>query len=132
MTNQIIADVSVDPHATQWYGNLIVKNIRHKDGSAVTIHKFLGVGFKSPSLVNPSNFWYETKPYVEINAQIADRQVSADTFIVAARLNFPNQYTIDKSSGTQLTFGINGNLIKDPEHWTKSFVFTADIEPRAD
>jgi len=129
MTKKIIADVSLSPDATQWYGRLEVKNIRHEDGSAVTIHKFLGVAFKSPALVNPSNFWYQTHPYVEIDAKISDKQIDATTFHVEAKLTFKTEYTINKDTGTELHYGVNGNLIKDPSYWTKSFVFAADSWP---
>ena len=129
MTHKIIADVTVDSTATKWYGKLIVKNIRYEDGSPVHIKKYLAVAFKSPALVNSSNFWYETKPYVEINAKISDQRVSDTTVHVLAQLNFPNEYTIDKSTGTQLNFGINGNLIDHPTTWTKSFVFAVDSHP---
>ena len=51
-------------------GNLSVRNIRLRDGSAVTIKEFLGVGFCSLGVINLSSFRYNTKPYVEISAKI--------------------------------------------------------------
>ena len=124
MTN-ITADVHVSKDATKFYGKLIVTNIRYEGGGMVDVKSFLGVGFRSPAPVTAAEFWYETKPYVDITPNIYSLPLP-DEFVITAKLNFPEEYTIGSSTGTQLNFGINGDLISDPKRWTESLELFTD------
>jgi len=124
----ILADVAVGEGANPNYGQLIISNIRYEDGSAVSIKGFLGIVFLSPASVAPRDFFYSTSPWVDIKAQTTNVVIGPSTFEVTAQLEFANAYTISPT-GTRLTFGINGDLTKNPELYTTSFLFAADQLP---
>ena len=130
MTGKILFDVSVGPNATEWYGQLIVEKIHYEDGSLVTIHKYLGIRFKSPAAVSATDVQSLTNPWTEISPETSNEQIDATTYQVVAKLAVGDKYTINQGD-TQFRFGINGDLTKDPSKWTESFKLAADSLPDA-
>jgi hypothetical protein len=124
---KIVYDASVEPNANPNYGQITVTNIRYDDGSSVSIQRFLGIIFDSPAVVGATDFWASTDPWMDIKADFTSEQIEATRFAISGQLNFPNSYTFKTSD--KLFFGINGDLTKDPDRYTKSFVFAPDQVP---
>lgn len=51
----ILFDIAVDGGASQWYGVISITNIRHRNGTAVEVDSFLGLKFRSPAQVQPTD-----------------------------------------------------------------------------
>ncbi|KND92249.1 hypothetical protein TOPH_03220 [Tolypocladium ophioglossoides CBS 100239] len=123
----ILYDASVSRDASEWYGTMSVTNLRNNDGSVVRIKQFLGVIFRSPAQVSATDFNGSTNPWAEITAEVANEQIDSSSFVVTAKLSIAKGFTF--SSGDTFSWGINGNLTKDPEAWAQSFVFAVDRIP---
>ncbi|KAM0265157.1 hypothetical protein ACHAQJ_000310 [Trichoderma viride] len=118
---------AVGSGATQYYGTIIVSDIQYDDGSRVTIDSFLGVTFTSPASLAATDINLSTSPWQDVTPGISSVQISDATFLITANLQFPGTYTFNTSD--TITFGINGDLTKDPDTYTKSFIFAADALP---
>ncbi len=123
---KLLCDAHVDKNATQYYGKLILSNIRHENGSEVTIKKFLGVKFKSP--LSPAGIGIEPSPWFELIPDISTESLDASTVAVTARLELPTSRTFDPLTD-KLDFDINGNLTDKPEVYEKSVELYADHLP---
>ena len=53
----------------------------------------------------------------------SQQRFSVYSIVITLQLNFEKEYTIDYTTGTTFTFGINGNLIKNPDLYRKTLVF---------
>ena len=42
-------DAIVGSGANEWYGTIVVSNLRYEDGSAVAVNQFLEFNFRSPA-----------------------------------------------------------------------------------
>ncbi|KAI1074054.1 putative hydroxymethyltransferase [Whalleya microplaca] len=104
---KIICNASVLDSSTEWYGELIVDNIRYEDGTPVTVNKYLGVKFIAPK-------W--TDDLEEIYTDPIDSQTTG----VTAKIGFQTSYTFDADD--KIIWAINGNLITDSERYTNGTV----------
>ena len=124
--SQILFDIKVGSAESQYYGRLILSNMRYEDGSMVNINKFLGVLFISPAAVSEVDFTYSLNPWEQIKPEINAEQINDSTFAITAKLSV-RDYTFNSDS--ILDFGINGDLTENPERYTKSFQLAADQLP---
>ncbi|KAI4861794.1 putative hydroxymethyltransferase [Hypoxylon rubiginosum] len=123
----IIFDVKVGDGAGEWYGTLVVSNIRYEDKSAVTINEYLGVTFKSPFVTAPITANTAISPWQQTTANIAIEPIDDKTVAVTAQIIVGSPHTFQASDS--ITFGINGNLTVDSDTWTGSFALYADDLP---
>ncbi|POR33717.1 Uncharacterized protein TPAR_06093 [Tolypocladium paradoxum] len=126
MSTKILYDAVVGPGANEWYGTLVVTNIRYDGGGTVTVQKFLGVEFLSPATVAATDINVLTNPWVQVTPEVTNEQIDSSTFSITAKLNVDNSVSL---TGTTITIGINGDLTKDSDRYTTSFVFVADGIP---
>jgi hypothetical protein len=106
-SKKVVCDVVVDPTASKWYGTLVTKNIRYEDDTPVTIQKFLGVKFESPTvkaaiIVNP-----QLHPYQPISLEITTEKIG-QTLDVTAKIGVKESHKFQKDD--TLTWQINGDL----------------------
>ncbi|KAM4054866.1 hypothetical protein HRG_014932 [Hirsutella rhossiliensis] len=127
MAKDILYDATVTPGATEYYGSMVLTNIRYKDGGSVTVKDFLGIIFKSPASVEGKYIYGSTNPWVELNPETINEQINSSTFVVTAKLHTGKTYKFNASD--TITFGINGDLTQDTDRYTESFVLTADEVP---
>lgn len=125
--SSITYKAEVGPGATQYFGQLKVSNLQYEDGSQVTIKDFLGLTFTSPAKVEPKDINVSTNPWQEVTPEVNFNQIDTSTFLITVKLKFPGNYKFNLSD--TITFGINGDLTKDPDTYLKSFIFDADELP---
>lgn len=123
----ITYDAIVAPGANQWYGSIVLSNLKNDDGSAVQVSKFLSFDFKSPADVTSTSIYPSLMSWVATTVDVKSAQIDASTFSVSAQLNFDQSHVMD--SRDQITIGINGDLTQDPDRYLKSFVIAADRTP---
>jgi len=120
-------DAIVGSGANEWYGTIIVSNLRYEDGSAVAVNQFLEFNFRSPANLDATAIQPSFSTWV-IDAITADAtQIGDGTFDVTAMIRYTTSYTMQP--GDQITIGVNGDLLTDPQTWLDSFVFAADQAP---
>lgn len=125
-TKKIIYDAVVGAGAGQWYGTIVLSNIRYDDGSAVAIQKFFAIVFLSPASVSNSDISVSTNPWVEVDPKVTSEQIDTTTYSVTAQLNMLSPISMN---GATITIGINGDLTQDPDRYLESFVCGADQIP---
>ncbi|OAQ62565.1 carbohydrate binding domain-containingprotein [Purpureocillium lilacinum] len=123
----ILCSASVAPGANPYYGQLVVTNLHREDSSPITISQFLGVEFRSPAPLKPTDIWATTTPWVEITPQITNTQIDKDIVIVTAKLYVAGGFTFH--TGDVFNWGVNGDLTKGPSYWTSSFALATDALP---
>ncbi|KAL7621276.1 hypothetical protein AAE478_008595 [Parahypoxylon ruwenzoriense] len=126
-SKKIVCHVSVGPGAGQWYGTLVVDNIRYEDGSPVTIENFLGVKFKSPVVTAAITVNVQLSPWQQVSSEVSTQQLDDKTIGVTAKIGFNPSYTFKPQDS--LTWGINGDLTTDPDTYVNSFELYADNLP---
>ncbi|BAN22328.1 hypothetical protein [Caballeronia insecticola] len=124
---KILYDAIVGAGANEWYGTMIVSNLRYEDGSAVTVDEYLAFNFHSPAsldytAINPA---YTVYVIGDISADVS--QLGDGTYDVTATIGYTTSYTMQPAD--QITIGINGDIVSDPDTWLNSFVFAADEAP---
>ncbi|KAI0596739.1 putative hydroxymethyltransferase [Biscogniauxia sp. FL1348] len=123
-SKKVTCNTNLDPNANQYYGVIFNDHIRYEDGGSVTIKKYLGVKFKSPS--DNISFNAVTNPWIEITPEIS-AVTKGGSFEVTAKLSVQGSHTF--TTGDTLSWGINGNLIDDPKKYTDSFELYVDELP---
>ena len=106
MASKILCDTVLSEGAGEWFGRVVVSNIRYEDGSPVPIKDFLGFKFKHPSnkyqSAIPNAFelglGYTFSPWQETMAQvIAHKEIDQKTNVTTVKIIFSKGYTINKS-----------------------------------
>ncbi|ASV98325.1 hypothetical protein [Paraburkholderia aromaticivorans] len=120
-------DAIVGPGANEWYGTIIVSNLRYEDGSAVNVGQFLEFNFHSPANLDATAIQPQFISWVTGATTVEASQIGDGDFDVTATIPFITPYTMQPPD--QITIGINGNLVANPDTWLDSFVFAADHEP---
>lgn len=120
-------DAVVGAGANEWYGTIIVSNLRYEDGGAVNVSEFLAFNFHSPANVDATAIQPQFVSWVVGDTSVQASQIGDGNFDVTATITFTTPYTMQPAD--QITIGINGNLVADPDTWLDSFVFAADQEP---
>ncbi|GAB1311776.1 Hydroxymethyltransferase [Madurella fahalii] len=123
----ILADVTVGGGAGQWYGTLVVTNIRYSDGSSVAVNNFLGVQFKSPITTADTTVNSLLSPWQQTSSEVSTEPIDGSTAKVTAKVIVERPHTF--VAGDTITFGINGDLTTNPDLYTQSFEFYADVLP---
>ena len=129
-TEQIVFKAVVGQGAGQYYGTIVVSGIQYDDGSAVIVDEFLSVSFLSPAEVKKEGFIVLTVPWAEITPEVTNEDIGTageKKWSVKAKLRVDSK--VSMSGGGTITIGINGDLTKKDEPYTKSFVLAADVEP---
>ena len=126
-TGKLLCDAHVDEKVepTHDFGRLIVSNIRHENGSAVTIQKFLGVKFKSP--LTPKGIIFMSDPWFALTPDVSTESLTPSTVAVTARLRVSTSHRFESTHS--LIFGINGDLGDKPDVYAESFELYADHLP---
>ncbi|KAI1090824.1 putative hydroxymethyltransferase [Rostrohypoxylon terebratum] len=127
MSQKIICDASVGDHPSQWYGTLVIKNIRYEDGSSVTIQNYLGVKFLAPKMTADITVNALFTPWQPISSDISTEDVEQNTTDVTAKIIVQEAHTFIPSD--TITWGINGDLTVNPETYIDSFELYADDLP---
>ena len=127
MSQKILCDVTLGPGATQYYGTLIVSNIRYENGTVVFIQKFLGLTLQSPAQINAGSINVMPIPWVQTSVEISNTQINADQYDVQIQVYFPQSFAIN--TGTSITIGVDGDLTSDRDSWTGSLALFADELP---
>lgn len=130
MASKILCDVIVDPGVTQWWGKLIISNIRYEDGSPVIIKNFLGIRFKYPwSAVQAAPvFSHSIEPWQEALAEvIASEAIGTKMMDATAKVILSKGHTFNSSD--QLYWGIASDMTVDPHLFVESFELYADSLP---
>ncbi|KFX91020.1 hypothetical protein V495_05505 [Pseudogymnoascus sp. VKM F-4514 (FW-929)] len=125
MSSKVLFDAAVAPNATQYYGSLIVSNIRYEDGP-VNIEQFLGISLRSPASISSQDFSTSPDPWIEFLPDVTNEQVDASTFHAVARLSVSEPYTIGRLT---INIGVNGDLTQSPERFVESIAIAVDAIP---
>lgn len=123
----IIADVTVGDGAGQWYGTLVVANIRYSDGSPVLVNDFLGVQFKSPITTAEVTVNSLLTPWQQTSSEVSSEPIDSSTAKVTVKIIVEQAHTF--AARDTITFGINGDLTTKPDFYAQSFEFYADALP---
>ncbi|WP_168795021.1 hypothetical protein [Paraburkholderia aromaticivorans] len=120
-------DAIVGPGANEWYGTIIVSNLRYEDGSAVTVNQFLAFNFHSPANLDATAIQPSFSTWVIGDITADTSQIGDGTFDITATIPYTTSYTMQPAD--QITIGVNGDLLTDSQTWLDSFVFAADQAP---
>ncbi|MFM0174189.1 hypothetical protein [Paraburkholderia sediminicola] len=123
-------DAIVGPGANEWYGTIVVSNLRYEDGSAITVNQFLAFNFHSPANVDATAIQPAFSTWVIGDITADTSQIGDGTFDVDASIAYTTSYTMQPAD--QITIDVNGDLLTDTETWLDSFVFAADQAPAVD
>lgn len=120
-------DAIVGSGANEWYGTIVVSNLRYEDGSAVTVNQFLEFNFRSPANLDATAIQPSFSTWVIGDITADTTQIGDGTFDVTATIQYTTSYTMQRAD--QITIGVNGDLLTDSQTWLDSFVFAADEAP---
>ncbi|OBT72637.1 hypothetical protein VF21_08349 [Pseudogymnoascus sp. 05NY08] len=127
MSSKIVFKVSLGQGSSEYYGVLNIADIRHEDGSLIKIQKTLDIAFNSPvQMTGSRDFSVNVIPWIEIDPTATNTEIDSSTFAVAAKLPFPQPYTVNDSFGIDISF--NGDITTDTKRYTESIVITQDSE----
>ncbi|KAI2470788.1 putative hydroxymethyltransferase [Annulohypoxylon bovei var. microspora] len=121
-TPKIVCRTVVSNDATEYYGKLVNDSIRYDDDTSVTIKKFLGVKFMSPTA---KGIALEMDPWYEYQTDIFTEVLDSGITDVTAKIYYEHEFALRDS----LSWEINDNLKADPDLWTESFHLYADYLP---
>lgn len=122
----IVGKVTTGANPTQYYGTLIVTDIKNDDNSAVSIKNTLKFSFLSPAAIEPSAVMPAFTSWQDWAITTENKQISDSDILVQVTVGFPQAYVL--SSRDTITIGIGGDLTANPEHVMTSFNFAADGE----
>ncbi|PNY27032.1 Uncharacterized protein TCAP_03020 [Tolypocladium capitatum] len=113
MSTKTLYDAVVGPGANEWYGTLVVTNIRYDGDGAVTVQKFLGSSsFRRWMSVATTDINVLTNPWVQADPETTNEQIDSATGSVTAKLS--GESSVSLTNGTIID--INGDLTKDPDN----------------
>jgi hypothetical protein len=126
MSDKITFKVSLAPGASPFHGVLKITDVRHEDGSPIKIQKTLDITLKSPVKMVPRRDFdaVNLDPWLEIRTTATNTEIDSSTFAVAAKLPFPEPYTINDRFTINVSF--HGDITKDTERYMESIVITQD------
>ncbi|HEY4352985.1 MAG TPA: hypothetical protein VGN31_17265 [Paraburkholderia sp.] len=121
-------DAVVAQGANQWYGQMVVSNLRYEDGSPLQVNQYLSMSFNAPAAIRDTDIyagfassWVGTTPHVE------STQLDSTLFSVSLKLDFESPHLMN--AGDQITIDVNGDLTQNTDSWLDSFVIAADQSP---
>jgi len=127
----ILFDISVDAGASQWYGVISIKNIRHSTGTAVKVNQFLGLKFHSPAAVQPTDINVQLWSWMAHTAATENDRIDSQTWDVEAKVIFESAHTFVAQDTIKI--GINGDLTgPNAGDYLSSFALAADSLPNTD
>ncbi|WP_144111914.1 hypothetical protein [Paraburkholderia sp. BCC1886] len=124
---QIEYDAIVGPGANEWYGTLVVSNLRYADGSGIGVGEYLAFNFHSPAAVDATAIDPQFSTWVIGDITATSAQVDDGNFDVTVTIDFTTPYRLTATD--QITIDINGDLTTNSDTWLDSFVFSADAPP---
>ena len=121
--SDILFTVKVE-NSSQFFGKLIVSDIKPNGSNPVKIDRYFYIQFKSPAVIGNSDVNTITNPWVDVKPDISSEQLDATTFLVKVELDFHGPYTF---KGVEvITFYVNGNLDNDPHQFTQTFTLSTN------
>lgn len=124
----ILFDIKVESGASQWYGVISITNIRHADGAPVKVNHFLGMKFRSPAEVQPTDFNVQYLSWVPSTTATENDRIDSQSWDVEAKINFEAPHAF--ASQDRINIGINGDLTgPGAATYLSSFALAADALP---
>ncbi|WP_277186239.1 hypothetical protein [Caballeronia sp. BR00000012568055] len=120
-------DAVVAAGATQYYGDMVVSNLRYDDGSKVSVKSYLKMTFNAPAAVTGTDIYATVQPWVGTSATAESTAIGTNLYSVTATITFASPHTM--GSTDNITIGINGDLTQNANTYLQSFVIAADQEP---
>jgi len=125
---KIECDVVVAQGAGQWYGQMVVSNLRYEDGSPVQVNQYLSMSFSSPAAIGDTDVYPSfAGSWVATTVNAESTQLDANLFSIALKLDFDEPHLMN--AGDQINIGVNGDLTQNTDAWLDSFVIAADQSP---
>lgn len=125
MSRTVLFDAAVAPNASQYYGSIMITNVRFVDGP-VGIERFLGIVFKSPAAIGLQDFSISPNPWTEVLPDATSEQIDASTFKIVAKLSVAKPQTFNT---LDINIGVNGDLTQNPESFIQSIAVAVDAIP---
>ncbi|MFC0397720.1 hypothetical protein [Paraburkholderia rhizosphaerae] len=121
-------DAVIGSGAGQWYGQIIVSDLRYEDGSAVQVNQYLAMTFNAPAAISDTDIYMSfAQSWVSTGVSVQSVQIDSNLFSISATLDFAQSHLMDVND--RITIGVNGDLTKDPNAYLGSFVIAADAAP---
>lgn len=124
---KISYDAVVGAGANEYYGTIIVSNLRYEDNSKITVNEYLAFNFNSPANLDSTAIQPSYTSWVTGGITVETSQLSDGVYNATATLSYTQPYTMQPAD--QITIGINGDVVSSPDTWLNSFVFAADQPP---
>ncbi|OBT81323.1 hypothetical protein VE02_10293 [Pseudogymnoascus sp. 03VT05] len=87
----------------------------------------LDITFNSPvQMSGDRDFSVKINPWIEIHPKATNTEIDSSTFAVAAKLPFPQPYTVNDGFAIDISF--SGDITTDTKRYTESIVITQDSE----
>lgn len=125
----LLCDAQVE-FTHQFYGSLIISNIRQDNGGPVVLKNFLGVKFTSPLLRETGiiSFQLDSSHWVETESDISTKPLDdASAVAVTARISVPSAHEIQTTDKFQ--FNADADWTDKPDVYGKSVELYADDLP---
>ncbi|CAB3746588.1 hypothetical protein [Paraburkholderia humisilvae] len=120
-------DAVVASGAGEWYGQMVVSNLRYDDGSPVQVEQYLSMTFNAPAAVTSADITVLFVSWIETTVEANSVQLDSNLFSVTAKISVAAAHTM--VSGDQITIGVNGDLTQGADTYLNSFVIAADQSP---
>jgi hypothetical protein len=121
-------DAAVRADAGQWYGQMIVSNLRYTDGSQVQVNRYLSMTFNSPAAIHDTDIPPQlATTWVSTQAHTNSVSLGTDMFSVSLELDFETPHQMDPHD--QITIDVNGDLTQHADLYLNSFVIAATNRP---
>lgn len=124
---KVLYDAVVGAGAGEYYGTIIISNLKYEDGTPVNIRQFLSMDFTSPASVADTDINGSFISWVQVTPDVHSVQLDSASFAISAQLDFAEPHVMDQHD--QFTIGINGDLTHNPDVYLNSFVIAADAAP---
>jgi hypothetical protein len=124
---EIKYDAVVASGAGEWYGEMVVSNLRYEDGSSVQANQYLSMTFNSPAAVSSGDITILFTAWQETTIDANSVQLDSNLFSVSVKITLSAPHAF--AAADQITIGVNGDLTQSPDTFLNSFVFAADQSP---
>jgi hypothetical protein len=124
---KVLYDAVIGSGAGQYYGTMIVSNLRYEDGSKVQVGEYLAMSFSAPAAVNDTDITPLFVSWVGTTAHVNSTSLGTNMYSIALEIDFDAAHTMDPKD--QITIGVSGDLTQSPSTWLQSFVIAADQPP---
>jgi hypothetical protein len=123
----IIYDAKIDSRSNNWYGTIVISNMRFGDGHPVTLKSYLSIDFSSPAVVSPMGISPAFAQSVVGDITTANKATGDGTYDVNAIVPVNWPYTLQTSD--EIRLGFYGNLTGNARRWVEFIILGADVSP---